>query len=134
MDIEEIVKETVNCAVKVRRYLGEGFLESVYQEALLIELRKVGLNAEKEIPVKVIYDDGSEIGLFKVDVLVEDCLILELKTVGDLTERHEMQLVNYLKASRLYTGLLINFWGEKIKIKRKYRQSLSRGTYDKYSL
>ena len=69
MDIEEIVKETVNCAVKVRRYLGEGFLESVYQEALLIELRKVGLNAEKEIPVKVIYDDGSEIGLFKVDVL-----------------------------------------------------------------
>ena len=97
MDIEEIVKGTVNCAVKVRRYLGEGFLESVYQEALL-ELRKVGLNAEKEIPVKVIYDDGSEIGLFKVDVLVEDCLILELKTVGDLTERHEMQLVNYLKA------------------------------------
>lgn len=134
MDIEEIVKETVNCAVKVRRYLGEGFLESVYQEALLIELRKVGLNAEKEIPVKVIYEDGSEIGLFKVDVLVEDCLILELKTVGDLTERHEMQLVNYLKASRLDTGLLINFWGEKIKIKRKYRQSLSRGTYDKYSL
>lgn len=118
----------------MRRYLGEGFLESVYQEALLIELRKVGLRAEKEIPVKVIYEDGSEIGLFKVDVLVEDCLILELKTVGDLTERHEMQLVNYLKASRLDTGLLINFWGEKIKIKRKYRQGLSRGTYDKYSL
>lgn len=134
MDIEEIVKETVNRAVRVRRYLGEGFLESVYQEALLIELRKVGLSAEKEIPVKVIYEDGSKIGLFKVDVLVEGCLILELKTVGDLTERHEMQLVNYLKASRLDTGLLINFWGEKIKIKRKYRQGLSRGTYDKYSL
>lgn len=134
MDIEEIVTKTIDCAMNVRKYFGEGYLESVYQESLLIELRKVGLSAEKEVPIRVIYGDGSEIGLFKVDVLVEGCLILELKTVGDLTERHEMQLVNYLKASRLDTGLLINFWGEKIKIKRKYRQGLSRGTYDKYSL
>lgn len=129
MDIEEIVTKTIDCAMEVRKYFGEGYLESVYQESLLVELRHAGLQAEKEFPIKVYYKDGREVGFFKVDILVEHALIVELKAATELTPRHEMQLVNYLKCTRMETGLLINFWGPTIEIRRKYRNYKPRGSY-----
>ena len=122
MNKEQIIKEVIHCAYVVRHNLGEGFLESVYQNAMMIELSKLGLHIEKEKQINVFYVDNTLIGAFKADILVEDFLILELKTVAELTAAHEMQLVNYLKATRVDDGLLINFYGENVQVKRKFRQ------------
>ena len=119
---EQIIKEVIHCAYVVRYNLGEGFLESVYQNAMMIELSKLGLHVEKEKQINVYYVDDTLIGVFKADILVEDFLILELKTVAELTNAHEMQLVNYLKATRVDDGLLINFYGKKVQVKRKFRE------------
>ncbi len=119
---EQIIKEVIHCAYVVRNNLGEGFLESVYQNAMMIELSKLGLHVEKEKQINVYYVDDTLIGVFKADILVEDFLILELKTVAELTNAHEMQLVNYLKATRIDDGLLINFYGKKVQVKRKFRE------------
>lgn len=119
---EQIIKEVIHCAYVVRNNLGEGFLESVYQNAMMIELSKLGLHVEKEKQINVFYVDDTLIGVFKADILVEDFLILELKTVAELTNAHEMQLVNYLKATRIDDGLLINFYGKKVQVKRKFRE------------
>ena len=119
---EQIIKEVIHCAYVVRYNLGEGFLESVYQNAMMIELSKLGLHVEKEKQINVFYVDDTLIGVFKADILVEDFLILELKTVAELTNAHEMQLVNYLKATRIDDGLLINFYGKKVQVKRKFRE------------
>ena len=118
---EEMIRNVIHCAYVVRDNLGEGFLESVYQNALMIELSKCGINANKEVSINVFYTDGTVIGVFKADILVENCLILELKTVSELTKVHEIQLVNYLKATRIDDGLLINFYGPQLQVKRKYR-------------
>ena len=122
---EELIRKVIHCAYVVRNNMGEGFLESVYQNALMIELNKCGIEARSEVPINVLYIDGSIIGSFKADILVEECLILELKTVSDLTKAHEIQLVNYLKATRVDDGLLINFYGPKLQVKRKYRNYVS---------
>ena len=119
---EQIIKEVIHCAYVVRYNLGEGFLESVYQNAMMIELSKLGLHVEKEKQINVFYVDDTLIGVFKADILVEDFLILELKTVAELINAHEMQLVNYLKATRIDDGLLINFYGKKVQVKRKFRE------------
>ena len=119
---EQIIKEVIHCAYVVRYNLGEGFLESVYQNAMMIELSKLGLHVEKEKQINVYYVDDTLIGVFKADILVEDFLILELKTVAELTNAHEMQLVNYLKGTRIDDGLLINFYGKKVQVKRKFRE------------
>lgn len=129
LDIEVLIKQVMNCAIAVRRYLGEGFVESIYREALIFELEKVGLTADKEYPLKVFYKEGRVLGEFRADILVEKRLILELKAVDELCNRHEVQLVNYLKASKIDDGLLINFGGEKIDIKRKYRIYRPKGTF-----
>lgn len=129
LDIEGLIKQVMNCAIAVRRYLGEGFVESIYQEALLIELKKIGIPTIKECSLKVYYKDGSVLGDFRVDILVDERLILELKAVQELCERHEIQLVNYLKASGINDGLLINFGGDKIAFKRKYRFYRPKGSY-----
>lgn len=118
---ERMIKTVIHCVYIVRKNLGEGFLESVYQNALMIELKNHGIKAEKEFPIDVLYIDGSVVGTYKADILVEGCLILELKTTSALTKAHEMQLVNYLKATRIDDGLLVNFYGQELQIKRKYR-------------
>ncbi|GAF95885.1 unnamed protein product, partial [marine sediment metagenome] len=96
---------------------GFGFLESVYQNAFVIELTKADLKVEQEKSVQVSYD-GQVIGDFTADVVVEEKVILELKSVKQLHPAHEAQLINYLKATGFEVGLLINF-GEKVEIKRK---------------
>ena len=108
----------VNGAIfEVNRILGPGFLEKVYQNALLIELQERGLKAESQVPIKVIYR-GNEVGEYVADILVEDEVILELKAVQSLEKIHEAQLINYLKASEKKIGLLINFTHPKAVIKR----------------
>lgn len=120
MDINDLIKKVNNCAINIRRQLPSGFLEAVYKNAMVIELRKAGLRFETEKPLKIYYD-GIVIGDYRVDIIVEGRLILELKAVNSLTLSHEIQLVNYLTATGIDHGLLINFGGEVIEIKHKYR-------------
>lgn len=120
MNIEELIKQIVQCAYNVRTNLSAGFLESVYLNALLIEFQDNGLKAEREVPINVYYNNHL-VGEFRADIVVEKCVIIELKAVQHLTETHEAQLVNYLTATKIEHGLLINFGSEKIEIKRKFR-------------
>ena len=98
-----------------------GFLESVYKKSLLIELRKVGLTAETQKRIKVSYE-GEIVGDFIADMVVENKVMVEIKAIERLTRVHEIQLVNYLVATGISVGLLINFGGTKVEVKRKVRQ------------
>lgn len=117
MKHREFTSKIIDCAYKVHRELGFGFLESVYQNALMIELSRASLKVEKEQRIQVCYD-GQVVGDFVADVVVEDKIILELKSVKEIHPAHEAQLINYLKATGMEVGLLINF-GEKVEIKRR---------------
>ena len=117
MKHQELTGQIIQCVYKVHKTLGFGFLETVYRNALLIELAQNGIKTAKETPIRVSYD-GQPVGDYLADILVEDQIILELKSVKDLHPAHEAQLVNYLKATGLEVGLLINF-RERIEIKRK---------------
>jgi GxxExxY protein len=101
--------------------MGFGFLESVYEKCLLIELHKADLNVESQKPITVFYD-GEIVGDFVADIIVEDKIILELKSVRQVVTAHEVQLVNYLVATRKPIGLLINFGPAKVDIRRKVRE------------
>ena len=118
---DQLTQQIIGLAMKVHRVLGPGFLESVYLKALLIELRKAGMQAEEEKRIGVLYE-GASVGEFAADILVEDRVILELKAVESLRKAHEVQTVNYLTATGLDTGLLINFGSERLQFRRKYRQ------------
>lgn len=120
MDIESLIKTVMECAGNIRRKLGPGYLESVYKNAMLVELKKHELTYEVEKPINVYYEDVL-VGEFKADIVVENSLILELKAVNSLHIAHEIQLVNYLTATGVNDGLLINFGSEELQIKRKYR-------------
>ena len=109
-----------NCAMRIRRQLPQGYVEAVYKNAMVIELRKLNLPFETEKPIKVYYD-GLIVGEYKADIVIDDRLILELKAVQNLCTAHEVQLVNYLTATGIDDGVLINFGGEKIDIRHKYR-------------
>ena len=118
---DSLTEQVIGAAFKVHNELGFGFLESVYEKALSIELKKLGIQHELQAPIKVMYDDQI-VGDFVCDVLVEKSLILELKSVQQLATAHEVQLVNYLNATGIETGLLINFGPAKVDVKRKYRK------------
>ena len=120
MNIEELITEIINSAYSVRMVLGPGFLESVYRNALGVELSKRDIPYDMEYPMNVFYED-EVVGEFRADMIVDHRVIVELKAVNNLVSAHEVQLVNYLTATQLDNGLLINFGGPKIEIKRKYR-------------
>ena len=120
MDLEELIKKVIQCVYNVRLQLSAGFLETVYQKALLIELKKNNILAEAEIPIEVYYDD-SVVGEYRADIIVEKRIIIEIKAIQHLMSAHEAQLVNYLSATKIDCGLLINFGGERLEIRRKYR-------------
>jgi len=105
--------------------MGFGFLESVYQKCLLIELRKASLRAESEKPITVHYE-GEVVGEFVADIVVEGTVILELKSVRRINVAHEIQLVNYLVATGKPVGLVLNFGERKVEVKRKLKD-LERG-------
>jgi len=107
----------IGAVQQVYRTLGAGFLEKVYGNALALELSTLGLRVETEVPIKVYYRD-QVVGFFEADVLVEALVILELKAVEQLVEIHEVQLVNYLRATEIELGLLVNF-GPNLEIRRR---------------
>ena len=113
----ELTDKIIKCAYKVYNELGSGFLEKIYENALMIELRDAGLSAQAQYPVKVYYN-GLVIGDYIADIVVENKVIIELKAVNNVVKAHEVQLVNYLKATNIEVGLLINF-GDQMTIKRK---------------
>ncbi len=115
--LNKLTDRVINCFYKVYNTLGYGFLEKVYERALLIELTKIGLKVESQKPIKVQYDK-QVIGDYYADIMVNDIVILELKAVEILCEQHELQLINYLKATDVEIGLLLNF-GKKPEVKRK---------------
>jgi GxxExxY protein len=110
--------------MRVHSTLGAGFLESVYQKALEHELQRAGISFEAQKELKVIYDSIT-VGEFAADLLVENELIVELKAVSALATAHEVQTVNYLVATGIDVGLLINFGTERLESKKKFRKAKS---------
>ena len=119
MHISDLIEEVIGVGFKVHNTLGSGFLEKVYEKSMLIEFRKRGIVAERQRKLQVFYE-GHKVGDFYADIVVENKLILELKVVQSLSVAHERQLVNYLVATGIDDGLLINF-GQSVEVKRKYR-------------
>lgn len=117
---DQLITEIIECAKRIRRQLGPGFLEKVYKNAMVVELRKLKLNFETEKLIQVLYD-GIVVGEYRTDIIVEGKLILELKATQDLSIANEVQLVNYLTSTQIDDGLLINFGSDKLLFKRKYR-------------
>jgi GxxExxY protein len=122
MDNNKITETIIGCAMKVSNVLGVGFLEKVYENALGIELRKAGLLAEQQKPITLFYE-GEVVGAFATDILVNESIIVELKVASAIDESHEAQLLNYLKATDLRIGLLLNFGTPRLGIKRKVFQA-----------
>ena len=116
-DFEELSKKIIGAAIEVHRELGPGFLESIYEEALKVEFMEHGLryDAQKEIQIKYLC---VEVGLHRLDLLVENQIVVELKAVKELTDVHFAQLRSYLKATGLKVGLLFNFAKATLEIKR----------------
>ena len=118
--------KVIGCAFEVANALGSGFLEKVYQNALLLEIRLCGLQAEKEKLIKIAYR-GEIVGEYFADILVDNMIIVETKAVQDLNEIHQAQLLNYLKAANLPLGLLINFAAPRVQIKRMLNENSTQG-------
>jgi len=119
MDHADLTEKVIGCAYRVYNTLGSGFLESVYEKSLAIELQKAGVAIESQKTVKVYYDEKI-VGSFVADLIVDEKIIVELKAVRNLVVTHEVQLVNYLTATKIPIGLLINFGETKVEVKRKF--------------
>ena len=104
----EITSKILKAYYNVYNQLGFGFLEKVYEKSMMIELKKLGVNAKNQVPIKVYYDD-SIVGEYFADIFVEEKIIVELKAAEKLIPKHEAQLVNYLRATNAEVGLLLNF-------------------------
>lgn len=115
--LKELSFQVMAAVFEVHNVLGPGFLENVYEKALLTELQLRGMRAESQKPVQVLYK-GKEVGSYFPDIIVNDELIIELKAIDKLSPMHEAQVLNYLKATRIKLGLLINFGKEKVIFKR----------------
>jgi GxxExxY protein len=114
---DKITYEINGAVFEVNRILGFGFLEKVYENALLFELRKRGLAAKNQVPISVGYKDKI-VGEYFADIIVENKIVLEIKAINKLLKIHEAQILNYLKATEFKVGLLINFTYPKAEIKR----------------
>jgi GxxExxY protein len=109
MELNEITKEIIGCAIEVHRNLGPGLLESAYEECLIFELMKKGLEIEKQKPVPVVYKDIKLDYGYRIDVLVENSVIIELKSIDAINPVHEAQVLTYMRFANIHLGLLINF-------------------------
>ena len=109
MEIELIAKDIVHSAIKVHKTLGPGLLESIYQKCLCFKLEKIGLNVKCESPIPVNYGDMKIDMGFRADMIVEDSIIIENKTVENIAPIHEAQLLTYLKISDIHLGFLLNW-------------------------
>ena len=123
MDTEQMIERIIECAKTVRHYLVPGYEENVYKNALFLELKEAGLSVETEVPFNVSYK-GHIVGSYRADMIVEKKVVVELKAISTLIPMNEVQLVNYLTATGIDDGLLINFGSERIQI--RYRTRLYR--------
>jgi|LAHS01.1.fsa_nt_gb GxxExxY protein len=121
METEELIKLILNCAFQVRKVFTAGLHESVYENALCIEMKKHGLHVERQVDFNVYYDKQI-VGTYRADIIVEGKVIIELKAVNEIIPAHEIQLVNYLNIAGIDNGLILNFGAlSQLEIKRKYR-------------
>ncbi|MDR2980944.1 MAG: GxxExxY protein [Puniceicoccales bacterium] len=121
MEHSQLTEKIIHCAYAVHNEIGSGLLESVYEKAMMIALRKSGLDVAAQVPLKVFFQ-GECGGDFYADIIVNDTVILELKACRSLAAEHEVQLVNYLNIARKEIGLLINFGESKVEVRRKHRK------------
>jgi GxxExxY protein len=124
MDIDALTQRIIGCAYAVHNTLGPGYLEKVYENAMRIELESAGLGVRQQHPIPVRYR-GQVVGDYFADMLIDECVLIELKAVQHFAREHEVQLVNYLTATGINDGLLINF-GASVEVKRKFREFKSR--------
>ena len=117
LELKELTGKIIAASIEVHKKLGPGFLESIYQAALPIELKNRGLTVEEQKSIRIIYD-GKEIGLHRLDLVIEGQVIVEIKAVSAFDDSHMAQVLSYLKATKLKVGLLINFAKGTLKIKR----------------
>ena len=113
----DITRRIIGAAMKVHSTLGNGFQEVIYQRALAIEMAKQGLSFQRELEMQIYYD-GQEIGTRRVDFMVEDKVMVELKALTTLEDVHMAQAINYLEAYKLEVGLLLNFGAKSLEYKR----------------
>ena len=109
MERNEITRKIIGCAIEVHKILGPGLLESAYEECLSFELIKVGLSIKRQVPTPVVYKDVKLECGYRIDILIEDTVVLELKVVDEFHPVHEAQILTYMKFSRKQIGLMINF-------------------------
>jgi GxxExxY protein len=117
----DLAGKVIGAAMEVHRFLGPGFVESVYENALLVELAASQLTFESQKELNVIYK-GQSVGEFLADIIVDMALVVELKAVQSLLPIHEVQLVNYLTATGIEEGVLLNFGSESLQFKKKFRK------------
>ena len=110
MDINKITEIVIGCAIEVHRQLGPGLLESAYEECLCYELQQAGLRFERQKPVPVVYKEIRLDCGYRIDILVENCVVVELKTVELYNPVHEAQVLTYMKFADKKVGLMINFY------------------------
>lgn len=110
LELESLSEVVLGCAIKVQRELGPGWLESAYEACLAYEMEKAGLPVQRQVALDISYGEIQIPGAYRIDLLVEDQLVLELKTVERLTDFHEAQLLTYLRFAEKRVGLLLNFW------------------------
>ena len=126
---KDTTHEIIGCCFEVINELGAGFIESVYEKALLIALQEKGLQVEAQVPLNVFFRKHN-VGHFIADIVVEGVVLLELKAVKKLLPEHQAQVINYLKATGLEVGLLINFGSAKLEYKRLYGKKLNNDGQD----
>src|ERR1700734_913080 len=119
---EILARQVIGIAMKIHRTLSCGFVESIYRQALAIELRSAQIDFEIH-PVLPVFYKGEEVGVFQADLIIENRLIVELKAVEALTVPHSIQLINYLSAAQIEHGLLLNFGAKSLEFKTKNRTS-----------
>ena len=123
IDINDVTRKIIGCAMKVHSALGNGFQEVIYQRALAIEMQKQSLEFQREMEMTIYYD-GIEIGTRRVDFFVEDSVMVELKALEKLEDVHKAQAINYCEAYNIADGLLINFGAKSLEFKRVYNKKL----------
>ena len=112
-----ISKQVIGCAMEVHRCLGCGFLEAVYENSLIVEFQRAGINLKRQVPFHIHYK-GRSVGYYVADFVIENNLLLELKATKQLTQSHEIQTLNYLNISGITVGLLLNFGSPSLQVKR----------------
>jgi len=117
MECSDITESILECGFEISNELGIGFLESVYENALIIALRQKGMRVDQQVPLSVSFR-GEPIGRFQIDLLVDHQVIVELKAAKSLAPEHQMQILNYLRASGLPVALFMNFGTPKLEYRR----------------